>query len=446
MHGRQRTEYKALQRDTKVAAKLGAKAVAWHELQAALLQRRVQFHETYTGAVENSESHGNTLQLIEKAVTVNPDPIWLWNFRRELIECEMTIAATDEESFAERIWAREQTLTQTALMGNPKAYGAWHHRKCCLQQYLTSTILAGPIHSANNSARAVERAQEILKFELGLTATFFRRDERNFHCWSYRRFVVSCSLWVVDPTGSYPNGEWSSVCMDSDSPLPAKSLQPADSSMLWMGAQIAKEPTSEDDSRRRYNKESVNGAMWKIILDEWDFAGLKIRDNFSNFSAFHYRSKLLPLMIAPPSSSMTSSGDDAIDRVQSVLAVELELIANAIFTEPDDQTTWWYQHFLLNFVLSLNATLSNGQHLRPNIQNWFQTSLLQPHIEQLRELQAEMDNQSKWVWIGLEQCLDYSCRLAPNETHTAERREILEKLMAMDADRHHRYRYMLDQL
>jgi Protein prenyltransferase alpha subunit repeat len=445
MHGRRRTEYKALQRDTKVAAKLSAKAVAWHQLQAALLQRRVQFHETPT-LTKNSESqHGNTLQLIEKAVTVNPDPIWLWNFRRELIECEMTIAVvSDDESPAERIWEREQTVTQTALMGNPKAYGAWHHRKCCLQQYLTSTITTA-VPGANN-ARAVERAQAIIKFELGLTATFFQRDERNFHCWSYRRFVVSCSLWVVDPTESYPNGEWTSFFMDSESPSPAKPWLPDGGSMVWMGAQIAKEPpTSEDDSRRHDNKESCSDAVWQIIQNEWDFAGLKIRDNFSNFSAFHYRSKLLPLMTAPPSSSLSSDGD-SMDRLQSLLAAEMELVANAIFTEPDDQTAWWYQHFLLNFVLSLDASFSSGQPVQPNIHSWFHTTILQPHIEQLRELQTEMDNQSKWVWIGLEQCLDYSCRLVPNDTCTAERREILQKLMEMDADRHHRYRHMLDQL
>jgi hypothetical protein len=33
-----------------------------------------------------------------------------------------------------------------------------------------------------------------------------------------------------------------------------------------------------------------------------------------------------------------------------------------------------------------------------------ETAVLRPHIEQLRELQA--DSQSKWVWIGSGQCLD----------------------------------------
>jgi len=153
MHGRRRKDYKALHSDPKVVAKLASKAVAWNQLQKELLAR-LQHNE-------DQEKNASTLQLLEKALAVNPDPLWLWNFRRKLL------IESDEME-----WATEARVTQAALESNPKAYGAWHYRKWCLQ-----------------SAKYDETV--VVKTELSLTAAFLLRDERNFHCWSYRRYVVS---------------------------------------------------------------------------------------------------------------------------------------------------------------------------------------------------------------------------------------------------------------
>ena len=92
---------------------------------------------------------------------------------------------------------------------------------------------------------------------------------------------------------------------------------------------------------------------------------LKIQDNFSNYSAIHHRSKLLPLLLKHPS-----------------IQQELELVHNAIFTEPDDQTAWWYHRYLL------------VEAFDPSIQ------LLQEERELLEELNQELEGQSKWTWLG----------------------------------------------
>mmetsp|Transcript_25662 Transcript_25662/g.59276 ORF Transcript_25662/g.59276 Transcript_25662/m.59276 type:complete len:187 (-) Transcript_25662:105-665(-) len=64
------------------------------------------------------------------------------------------------------------TLTQAALERNPKAYGASMRRKWILQH--------------------VKASSSVLQAELALTAQFLELDERNFHCWNHRRFVVAC--------------------------------------------------------------------------------------------------------------------------------------------------------------------------------------------------------------------------------------------------------------
>jgi Protein prenyltransferase alpha subunit repeat len=422
MHGRKRSEYKALQRDTKVAAKLASKAVAWHQLQAALLQRRQNNTvDTSTTTIES------TLQLIEKAVTVNPDPIWLWNYRRELLQ-----QRHDDNEW----WTREQQVTQTSLTNNPKAYAAWHHRKWCLQQYLV--LLA---HTTTTTAFAA--ADTTLQQELGLTALFFQRDERNFHCWSYRRFVVSCCLWNVTASeiGTLegmvpppPTGEWK---MSGDSP-------DSDDDVVWMGAQIAaaacasaatNASTSGDSSLLQRN---INEAVLKILMQEWEFTEQKIRDNFSNFSAFHYRSKLLPMLLQLK-QQQGNNKDNNNDYLQWVIASEFELVANAVFTEPDDQTAWWYQRFLLDFM-------KQQQQEQDAVLNWYQDEILLPHLEQLRELQQETANNSKWVLVGVLQCNQYCSSPGYADDSTNERRSILNRLIELDSDRKERYKHLLRRL
>lgn len=482
MHGRKRAEYKALQRDTKVAAKLAGKAVAWHQLQAALLQQRKRLQvqaaadsladATATASVGFESAHA-TLQLIEKAVTVNPDPIWLWNFRRELIEtlCSIDDNSNNCDAAAELQWERERGVTQTALTGNPKSYAAWHHRKWCLQQHLLLLLKSSSSSTSGETTTITTvSATKLLQQELELTALFFQRDERNFHCWSYRRFVVSCCLWnaqmtttKVDDAGiaipSPPTGEW-------------KLRDAADH--VWMGAQIvaaagtaafvvdtscaqiaSSSPDNHNDDDNNNNRDVVAVAVWQILQTEWDFAELKIRDNFSNFSAFHYRSKLLPVLLtlkqqqrtATTAAADNDTHDNVSQYLQSVIAAEFELVANAVFTEPDDQTAWWYQRFLLDFMKHQQQQ-QHRDHDQDN-DDWYDKSILQPHLEQLRELQQETDSSSKWVLIGVLQCLQYISTNSSTSTTTSsvdERRSILDTLIVIDSDRKERYKHLLRQL
>lgn len=73
--------------------------------------------------------------------------------------------------------------------------------------------------------------------------------------------------------------------------------------------------------------------------DEFAFTTEKINRNFSNYSAWHYRSHLLPLL-TPEGKPDSMVGMD-------LLAPELELVQQACFTEPDDQSAWMYHRWLL---------------------------------------------------------------------------------------------------
>lgn len=64
----------------------------------------------------------------------------------------------------------------------------------------------------------------------------------------------------------------------------------------------------------------------------------KIEENFSNYSAWHQRSLLLPKIHATPES------------LEEAIKQELNLVHQAFFTEPDDQSAWIYLRWLLGII------------------------------------------------------------------------------------------------
>ncbi|CAG8523710.1 4132_t:CDS:10, partial [Ambispora gerdemannii] len=123
--------------------------------------------------------------------------------------------------------------------------------------------------------------------ELELVGKILELDSRNFHGWDYRRYVTSkLSMKIADA----------------------------------------------DD-------ENNNNSAESLTESEFNFTTTKINQNFSNYSAWHQRSKLLPSLFQE--KNMTE------DEKKALIDKEFDLVKSAIYTDPDDQSAWLYHLWLV---------------------------------------------------------------------------------------------------
>ncbi|XP_069044921.1 geranylgeranyl transferase type-2 subunit alpha [Lepisosteus oculatus] len=200
----------------------------------------------------------DSLQLTAQLLGSNPDFASLWNFRREILGQLETLRAEQE---VQALYESELGFLEQCLKVNPKSYGSWHHRG-----WVTGRL------PRPDWAR-----------ELGLCERFLQTDDRNFHCWDYRRLCVQrCGV---------------------------------------------------------------------PLEEELRFTDRLIGSNFSNYSSWHYRSTLLPAVhpdTHPDTRAPGPRGAGQRARVcEEQLLKEYELVQNAFFTDPNDQSAWFYYRWLL---------------------------------------------------------------------------------------------------
>lgn len=223
------------------------------EQQEAKRKEREKKLKLYTAGTEKvfkkrkeGEYDREGLEVSGQLLAANPDFYTLWNYRKE---CFLHLKETDPEDTFQELCDDELGFLQSCLRVNPKSYGTWEHR-CWIMDHTPKPDW---------------------QHELKLCNKCLELDERNFHCWDYRRFMVK----------------------RSNTPLE----------------------------------------------DELKFTTDKISTNFSNFSSWHYRSKLLPLIHPDPYHPVGIKED--------ILFQEYELAQNAFFTDPNDQSAWFYHRWLL---------------------------------------------------------------------------------------------------
>lgn len=216
--------------------------------------------------------------------------------------------------------------------------------------------------------------QSLWQEELGLVGKMLTRDERNFHGWGYRGHVVT-QLERLIPSG-----------------------QPS------------------------------------LVEQEFAYTSKMIKAKLQNFSALHYRSKLIPKLL----DERKADGQAR----RAMLEAELDSMQDALI-DPFNQSAWFYHQYLMSTLDSacpkedaivLDLTASDRLHY------------YEQELERIMEITEDFHD-CKWVFEALLQySIDYSKANGIAPSNQEELRGWLDTLMKLDPMRSGRWRELQDSL
>lgn len=170
-----------------------------------------------------------------------------------------------------------------------------------------------------------------------------------------------------------------------------------------------------------------------LDLSEFKYTTEMIVKNFSNFSAWHHRSTLIPKLLQ-------SKPTEEFQDIYEFLKKELDLLRNAMYTDPEDQSVWIYLRWLLtdNFFRNGLSIEQYVQILKNELGN----------VKELNELELDDNNGIDNNWclktiITIEKLISEYSGEDQADQHAAEVKSSLEKLIQVDPLRRNMY---IDQL
>ncbi|KAL6603656.1 hypothetical protein ACP70R_044017 [Stipagrostis hirtigluma subsp. patula] len=186
-------------------------------------------------------------------------------------------------------------LSFNLLEINPEAYTAWNYRKLAFQHNLRE--LSDP-----------EAIKSAVDDELRVVEVALRQNPKSYGAWYHRKWLLNQKLAPVDFKREFG-------LLDKLLKVDARNFHG------WNYRRfLARFLGVPDEEELKYTMD-------------------KISDNFSNYSAWHNRSILLSNLLMQQSKGFESK--------QKILSEEFELVIQALFTDPSDQSGWFYHLWLL---------------------------------------------------------------------------------------------------
>lgn len=211
----------------------------------------------------------------------------------------------------DQIWDNQLLLlTEKILLQNPCVYTLWNIR-CEVFQ---------------NNNWSEDEYKSILEKEQILTENCLKNNPKSYSVWHQR-------WWVME---HIPKPDWK-----NELALCTKCLNIDERNFhCWDYRQYVVEKAGISDH------------------EEYEYSTTKILNNFSNYSSWHYRSKILTKLFYNDSKE--------IPIIQEKQKEELEFVMNATFTDPNDSSAWFYQRWLLNNYNSKSANILWRSRLTEN--------------------------------------------------------------------------------
>lgn len=259
----------------------------------AKLTMILQINKAILAKKAKQEYDAASLAQTEKFAMIAPDFLTLWNYRRDILAA---ILSDSDLTAKTALVGKELEFLIKSIKRSPKSYTLWYHRQWIIELGL---VYERDLLGTQNTG---EWKSKILEMELQLCNKMLQLDERNFHCWNYR-------LWVVQ---------------------------------LY-----------QQEIPHRL-AEGAREVIKAFLQTECDTAEGLIRKNFANFSAWHYRGKLMPTIYS-------DVPDEVLMIPLAKIKSDLDLLQHALFTDPKDQSSWNYHEWLISLLLPIQIVAISGE-------------------------------------------------------------------------------------
>ncbi|KAK4276904.1 hypothetical protein QN277_015000 [Acacia crassicarpa] len=204
-----------------------------------------------------------------------------------------------------RIYTEEALEISARLLEiNPESYTAWNYRKLAVE------------HRVCQSDSNPDTIKSIFDEELKVVESALRQNFKSYGAWHHRKWVLSKGYSSID-----------------------------NELHLLDRFQKADPRNFHAWNYRRF----VCALMTRSDEDELNYTKQMIGTNFSNYSAWHNRSVLL--------SNLMKREVEGYFPKEKVLEEEYNLVQDALFTDPDDQSGWFYHLWLIDQTVKSDAPM-----------------------------------------------------------------------------------------
>ncbi|SMR50624.1 unnamed protein product [Zymoseptoria tritici ST99CH_1E4] len=322
-----------------------------------------------------------------------------------------------ESEVTEKIRARDYSnttlqLTSKLLSANPEYYTIWNYRRLILEDVFAKELETKADSVEEGDAAAAQEAglttaqREIallVKEDLQFLVPLLKQYPKCYWIWNHRSWLLATATKHVPPHGTLP---------------------------LWQAELGLVSKMLSLDSRNFHgwgyrrdvvkNLEDLSGKS--MVEPEYEYTTKMIQSNLSNFSAWHNRGQLIPRLLNERQA-------DSAQR-KELFDAEFELVTRALYTDPYDQSLWFYHQYLMSALDSKNP---HAPEILSPCTNSDRLHYLEQEIDSIREMLDGAED-CKYIYQAL---LEYAPRYfvveAGNKAITpAEMTDWLDELKKID--------------
>ncbi|EME48920.1 hypothetical protein DOTSEDRAFT_84429 [Dothistroma septosporum NZE10] len=338
---------------------------------------------------------------------------------------------TLEREVTDKINARDYSsstlqLASSLLSRNPEYYTIWNHRRVLLEWVFAKELANTNAQVDPKDAEAAQKAgltipqREILlliKEDLQFLIPLLKQYPKCYWIWNHRRWLLTAATAYVPPRAALE---------------------------LWQGELGLVSKMLSLDSRnfhgwgyRREVVEHIERLGEKSMVEpEFEYTTKMIKSNLSNFSAWHNRGQLMPRLLDERNASD--------EQRKTLLDSEFELITEALYTDPYDQSLWFYHQFLMSTFDERNP---KAPAVLANVGRADRLEYLEQELDSVREMLDGAED-CKYIYQAL---LEYSSRYLEvdagnKELITLEMKSWLDAVRKLDPLRKGRWEDMASKL